>query len=393
MLIAPTAPVCGICFDEPPPPGLRALSCGHGFCSPCWGQTLSYALERGPACVHDTCPAPGCKVPISAEIWAETLPPVGAARLKLLSLRTFVSANSLLCWCPGSRCGRAAALVTPDAPPQLACACSRAYCVLCGEEPHWPASCERRAAWVDLVHLSPDAQAIRQLTRPCPSCGVRTERSVGCMHITCTQCSTEWCWGCGRAGKGVHHVHECSRAPDPSWKFEAEERKLLDGSFAQHFDEWLYRNEQIELVHAGVQAGVQAGAQAGAQAPPAELGLPPSAMTPAALRPMLLRSLSLLRWSQVYLYYLPNLPDALPPRTRAALADVGACTDMLYAACGFGGREADPQRLASPEAAARAAWLVLCLLFLQCTWVPGPPGPVAQPQPQPAAAAAANAVK
>ena len=43
-----------------------------------------------------------------------------------------------------------------------------------------------------MVHQSPDAVMIMNLTRPCPHCNVRTQRSAGCMHITCTQCSTEW---------------------------------------------------------------------------------------------------------------------------------------------------------------------------------------------------------
>ena len=105
-------------------------------------------------------------------------------------------------------------------------------------------------AWTALLNQSPDALAIMQLTRPCPKCGVRTQRSQGCMHITCTQCSSEWCWQCGQTGKKgeVHHAHECNRKPDPTWAFEAEERKILDGRLLEVVDGWAYRREQMELV-------------------------------------------------------------------------------------------------------------------------------------------------
>ena len=31
----------------------------------------------------------------------------------------------------------------------------------------------------------------------CPKCFVRIEKSAGCNHMTCRQCSYEWCWVCG----------------------------------------------------------------------------------------------------------------------------------------------------------------------------------------------------
>eukprot|EP00954_Amorphochlora_amoebiformis_P019635 1333891-Amorphochlora_amoeboformis.AAC.1 len=34
-------------------------------------------------------------------------------------------------------------------------------------------------------------------TRPCPKCGVATEKNEGCNHMTCFVCKTGWCWLCG----------------------------------------------------------------------------------------------------------------------------------------------------------------------------------------------------
>ena len=174
-------PVCGICYDSPSPPSsLLSLACTHAFCSNCWGQLLMVALERGPACIHDTCPEPGCDTLITADVWSTTLPPAGLDTLHQVAIRSFVEHNSLLAFCPTASCGKAAAHAQPLAPPELlGCRCGASFCVLCSEPPHWPLSCACKKKWQELLNTSPDAHAIMQLTRPCPKCGVRTQRSHG----------------------------------------------------------------------------------------------------------------------------------------------------------------------------------------------------------------------
>lgn len=40
-------------------------------------------------------------------------------------------------------------------------------------------------------------------TRPCPSCGITTEKASGCNHMTCGSCQTNWCWTCGQALENI----------------------------------------------------------------------------------------------------------------------------------------------------------------------------------------------
>jgi hypothetical protein len=380
---------CGICFDEPEPPNqLRALRCGHQFCSDCWGGMLRVAVERGPACIFDTCPQPGCDVAISGDVWASTLAPESAVRWRALALRSFVEGNTLLAYCPNASCGRAAALTQPSAPPEvLGCGCGASYCVLCSGPPHWPLSCSRKRKWEELMGQSPDAAAILQLTRPCPACGVRTQRSQGCMHISCTQCSAEWCWACGQTGKAgeVHHAFQCTRKPDPSWVYVSEEQKVVDGSLHRCLDEWLYRTEQCELVSSGggglstaqvakeliaQQRASESGGGGSGAARSGAVGL-----TPTSLRPTLLRALTTLRWMQVYLYY--TVDGSMESKARAATRCLAQCADELYAACGYGsapsGGSPDWSFLASETAAARRSSLVTCLLYLGAHLRAGPP--------------------
>merc|ERR1712228_257023 len=34
-------------------------------------------------------------------------------------------------------------------------------------------------------------------TNKCPRCGILTEKTSGCNHMTC-KCKCEWCWVCGK---------------------------------------------------------------------------------------------------------------------------------------------------------------------------------------------------
>jgi hypothetical protein len=428
--ILPEAPpiVCGICFEPPDPPRtLRAMRCGHGFCDECWGGTLMVALEKGPSCVHGTCPQPGCSLPVSGDVWAAALPAERQQQLSALSLRLFVSCNSLVSQCPNGACGRAAVHLNASTPPELLpCECGTSFCVTCGDPPHWPTSCERKRRWAELLHQSPDAMLIRQTTKPCPSCGVRTTRTMGCMHISCTQCALEWCWGCGQMGRGVHHVSACSRTPDPSWKYVSEDRKAIDGSLERHLDEFLIRQEQCESIvgwrapavapRLGLgTAPASAPGPASGVSPPgkamgttAAAGTPTSGiaaakakaegrgMTPGALRETLLRALSALRWMQVYLYWCPM--DSVPGRLRLAYSKLTLCTEALYEACAFAGGAAavvpDWARLSSDEAAVQHAWLVSLLLYLRSHLPAGPPdiaraAPPPPPPPPPSVPGAA----
>ena len=365
---------------------------------------LTVALERGPACIHDKCPQPDCDEIISGDVWSATLPPAGLRQLQQVALRSFVERNSLLCLCPTASCGLAAAHTQPRAPPELlGCSCGASFCVLCGEPPHWPLACHRKQAWTALLNQSPDALAIMQLTRPCPKCGVRTQRSQGCMHITCTQCSSEWCWQCGQTGKKgeVHHAHECNRAPDPTWVYEAEERKILDGRLLEVVDGWAFRREQMELVakHAPAASAAELAKElldqqqhqqqsqalcgvcdeggSSEAAPETKAGNGGAAVaeliTPSALRGTLLRALGVLRWLAVYEYYARSAQDSLPPRCRYAVHQLAVNADALFDACNFGGV---PQwaRLGSAEVAARRTWLVTCMQYLM-THMPAGPGP------------------
>lgn len=91
--------------------------------------------------------------------------------------------------------------------------CRRDYCLLCScpwnagsMGSHDAKSCiEYRSAFPERRSSSSVQWAG---ARPCPGCGVRIIRSMGCNHMTCTQCGSQWCWVC--LGKWSPRHYSCT---------------------------------------------------------------------------------------------------------------------------------------------------------------------------------------
>jgi hypothetical protein len=60
---------------------------------------------------------------------------------------------------------------------------------------------ERGAPPTPTVNVAVDdatRRKIEEITKPCPNCKVRIEKSEGCSHMTCTRCKHEFYWCCAR---------------------------------------------------------------------------------------------------------------------------------------------------------------------------------------------------
>lgn len=47
------------------------------------------------------------------------------------------------------------------------------------------------------------AEGVLRGTKPCPLCGIVTEKLSGCNHMTCGTCGGHWCWMCAQAVENV----------------------------------------------------------------------------------------------------------------------------------------------------------------------------------------------
>jgi ariadne-1 len=196
------ADTCLICFDDMDES--LAMPCGHAFCQDCWSDFCTNAVEEGPSCVMKTCPQAGCPEKVTEDEFSKSLGASSATMQKFKSyqLRSFVESNPLTRWCPGAGCERVACALSTaamEAEGNVAdCdSCLTRFCLVCGEEPHAPASCKDLALWSEKCrNESETANWILANTKSCPKCVSRIEKNQGCNHMTCQRCRFEFCWIC-----------------------------------------------------------------------------------------------------------------------------------------------------------------------------------------------------
>jgi hypothetical protein len=81
------------------------------------------------------------------------------------------------------------------------------------------------AELVDWVceECKPDLIVEKTHIRQCPGCGVATEKTYGCDHITCP-CGTHWCYACGKeSDEGEIYGHMEQEHGGLNWGYETEE--------------------------------------------------------------------------------------------------------------------------------------------------------------------------
>lgn len=195
-----TCPICYDDFDK-----MLTMPCGHAFCYDCWSAFCENAVNDGPSCVVATCPHDACTEVVTEDEMTEALgasSPEVLAKFKNFQLRSFVESNPFTRWCPGPGCERVAYALSPAAMESEGSvahcdACDTRFCLVCGEEPHSPATCKGMAKWNEKCrNESETANWILANTKSCPKCHSRIEKNQGCNHMTCQKCKFEFCWIC-----------------------------------------------------------------------------------------------------------------------------------------------------------------------------------------------------
>ncbi|KAF2642964.1 hypothetical protein P280DRAFT_394527 [Massarina eburnea CBS 473.64] len=70
--------------------------------------------------------------------------------------------------------------------------CEFAHCITCNRVWHPDMSCNANKG----ADEKKSEKVIKEISKPCPKCGVNIEKSTGCDHMTCKQCKHNFCWQC-----------------------------------------------------------------------------------------------------------------------------------------------------------------------------------------------------
>jgi len=201
---------CLVCMDVFPPDGLLSLVCGHSICKSCWNSYLTLKITEGEV-YKLSCLSSGCRRAIPVEIVKKLVETSVYEKYLRFVTKSFVEDNSLITWCPFPRCTNA--ITTDMVRGQVVqCSCGFRFCFSCHHEAHSPASCEQILQWSK--KCSDDSETHSWLginTKACPKCNVYVEKNGGCNHMTCRNCTYEWCWMCMKIWKGHEDYYSCGR--------------------------------------------------------------------------------------------------------------------------------------------------------------------------------------
>jgi len=161
--------------------------------------------------VRINCPAVSCRHVVPDEVVKKLVTEEIFKKYLRFVTRSFVEDNTHFTWCPAPRCGNA--ITTDMLHNQIVhCTCGFRFCFSCHQEAHTPASCEQVKLWIKkCTDDSETGNWLGSNTKDCPRCQVSVEKNGGCNHMTCRQCTYEWCWLCIRPWKGHNDFYSCSR--------------------------------------------------------------------------------------------------------------------------------------------------------------------------------------
>jgi len=205
---------CGICLCDVKKGDTFAMSCGHRYCLVCWKRHLEVAVKAGTSsgasAVHLNCPGEKCKEVIPKLVFEMILESKEFKTYQDRFISSFVDSSADLCWCTSPKCERIIQILMPSL-KNISCACGMRFCRRCGADAHNPATCLHYNEWLANDKDGQGGLNAKYLTKackPCPHCGMQTQKNGGCHYMRCTSCRKSWCWQCG---KSDHHVFECNR--------------------------------------------------------------------------------------------------------------------------------------------------------------------------------------
>ncbi|EDR29417.1 ankyrin repeat and ibr domain containing protein, putative [Entamoeba dispar SAW760] len=252
-----TEGTCPVCYEDGMLVGER---CGHKFCLTCWNEylsmngTLSYSSYK--------CMQSGCEQHLSLQFVLSHCNQNNIEKFKKMIIQNYLERNHQYQKCCGIDCKRIIHVIKTGKPHfKVSCYCGHEFCFGCGRERHEPASCKELSEWESLYQEDSESmRMIESISKPCFHCGLMTERTKGCNHMTCPRCHGEWCWMCRgdwkTHGTKTGGFYKCNL-------YETSEAKKLDDATEQtkeeseryqyYFERFMNHKVQIRLFNEEVE--------------------------------------------------------------------------------------------------------------------------------------------
>ncbi|KAG2387117.1 hypothetical protein C9374_002152 [Naegleria lovaniensis] len=196
---------CESCFNE----NVSLIKndiCGHEFCEDCWRSYIESSISQGLLNGSKiNCMAFGCNATITEEFMMSFVSEKFNEMFLKTKIDLFVANNHRLRWCVTPHCGYCIKKLCDETLYYVHCNCDAEFCFHCGEEPHFPATCEMLQKFCKYGQdISRNVEFIKNTSTQCPGCKVFISKNQGCDQMTCSLCRTRFCYSCGKQhGYGV----------------------------------------------------------------------------------------------------------------------------------------------------------------------------------------------
>ncbi|CDF37790.1 unnamed protein product [Chondrus crispus] len=201
-----TPPIlCDVCCEHVPPALLRGCAaCTHRYCAPCVDKYWTSAIYSGNharlLCMYGGCGVFATDADIVAVVKERTF-----RKMLYFRSRDRYSPYPDARWCATDMCWEFLGIVASAAPDRSVVQCTRCRahnCVKCDKlvpslDPNVPSAthvCATRKP--NKAHAALFSLWATVHTKACPACAARIQRNHGCSHMTCTRCSSYFCWRC-----------------------------------------------------------------------------------------------------------------------------------------------------------------------------------------------------
>ncbi|KAF1982289.1 hypothetical protein K402DRAFT_340717 [Aulographum hederae CBS 113979] len=187
-------------FDFPAKPATTACEHLSNTCHECMQTWIGSELD---AKGWDRIPCPECNAVLEYAAIKTLASPETFARFDRLSARAAVGQMENFVWCIGPNCGSGQEHAAGIAAPIFVCAiCRFRQCIVHKMAWHDNETCKeydyRTTGQKKKDEEKASEDVVNKSSVMCPGhkCGARIEKSVGCDHMTCRKCRTEFCYMC-----------------------------------------------------------------------------------------------------------------------------------------------------------------------------------------------------
>lgn len=205
---------CSICLQKITAKNVIVVrKCNHYYCKGC---IIKYILETiSNSMKHIKCPDPKCGKIITHNLVKELIDPSIFEMYDIRLMNLCIEMSNDMTYCPKIDCLKIC--VKEDCSNKVNCVvCYNQFCFLCKniytDKNH---ICNKNDLLNKISKDIADAYAYNKYTvKPCPNpkCRYIIEKIDGCNRVTCTRCTTEFCWSCLMTYEHIneHGNHKCN---------------------------------------------------------------------------------------------------------------------------------------------------------------------------------------